>query len=401
MTDDHRKPVERRSTDESLRVERHKTDAQLEGTFGAITNADDDLVADARHKADSVLSDAREREDRKLAADGELDDAAGGLERERAHEDAVLAAERGGADHDVMAARARRQLAMVSLLAHERRDTDLRLELERTRADQALTSREDFMAMVSHDLRTLLGSIALSADLVNQLAAARAPIEKVVRYAESIQRFCGQMNRIVGDLMDVASIEADKLSIVRELSDPAQLVRDSIAAFQPAALIHQIELSCVIADRIDSVRFDPARVLQVLTNLVGNALKFTPKGGQISIRTESLGDGVCFAVSDTGEGIPAERLTQIFDRYFQTRENDRRGLGLGLFIVKSIVEAHGGRVWAESTPGKGSTFIFTIPGALTSATPGTGSAPPRPSQPPPPSTPDRSSLPAAADSRLG
>jgi signal transduction histidine kinase len=107
--------------------------------------------------------------------------------------------------------------------------------------------------------------------------------------------------------------------------------------------------------------FDPARILQVLTNLVGNALKFTPKRGRITLRLDVRGDDICFAVADTGEGIPQDRLTQIFDRFFQTREHDRRGLGLGLFIVKSIVDAHGGRVWAESTIGHGSTFSFTIP----------------------------------------
>jgi signal transduction histidine kinase len=308
-----------------------------------------------------VLSNAREREDRKLAEDGVVAQSADALEKERADEDTVVMAERSEADQDAMAARRRRQLALVSLLAHERKDTDLRLELERSRADQALTSREDFMAMVSHDLRSLLGGIALSADLVNQLAAANAPIAKVVRYADSIQRFCGQMSRIVGDLMDVASIEADKLAIVRELGDAAQLVRESIDAFQPAAHTHDIELSCEIAAGTTTAWFDPARILQVLTNLVGNALKFTPKRGRITLRLDVRGDDICFAVADTGEGIPQDRLTQIFDRFFQTREHDRRGLGLGLFIVKSIVDAHGGRVWAESTIGHGSTFSFTIP----------------------------------------
>jgi signal transduction histidine kinase len=361
MTEDDRKPGERDSTDESLRTERRKTDSHLAGALGAMRDAGDDLIATARDKADAVLSDARDREDEKLAVEGELEGAADELDQQRAHEDALLASERSGADDDATAARARRQLALVSLLAHERKDTDLRLELERTRADQVLSSREDFMAMVSHDLRTLLGGVALSAELVNELAAANAPIEKVVAYCDRIQRCCGQMNRLVGDLMDVASIEADRLSIVPELSDPLLLVRESIDAFQPAALLHQIELACTSGDSTEPIAFDPGRILQVLTNLVGNALKFTPKGGRVSVRVESTGDEVWFSVSDTGEGIPEDRLTQIFDRFFQTRTNDRRGLGLGLFIVKSIVKAHGGRVWAESTPGKGSTFVFTLP----------------------------------------
>lgn len=361
MTDHDRKPGERDSTDEGLRTERRQTDSYLAGTLGAMGNAGDAQVAKVRDKADSVRSDARDREDEKLAADGDLENVAGDLKLQRAHEDAVLATERSGADNEATAARARRQLALVSLLAHERTDTDLRLKLERTRADQVLSSREDFMAMVSHDLRTLLGGIAFSAELLNELAAANAPIAKVIDYANRIQRCCGQMNRIVGDLMDVASIEANKLSIVPELSDPALLVRDSVDAFQPAALLHEVELACESVGGAELIWFDPGRILQVLTNLVGNALKFTPKRGRVTVRVESRAEEVWFAVSDTGEGIPADRLTHIFERFFQTRRNDRRGLGLGLFIVKSIVEAHGGRVWAESAPGTGSRFVFTLP----------------------------------------
>jgi len=169
------------------------------------------------------------------------------------------------------------------------------------------------------------------------------------------------MNRLVGDLMDVASIEAGRLSVFRELSDPAFLVRDTLDAFLPAARLHEVELAAELEEGIEPVEFDPTRILQVLTNLVGNALKFTPKGGRITMRVASRGPEVEFAVSDTGSGIPQDRLTQIFDRFYQTLEHDRRGLGLGLFIVKSIVEAHGGRVWAESPPGVGSTFIFTLP----------------------------------------
>src|SRR4051812_27381760 len=237
MTDSERKPGERRSTDESLRIERRQTDSHLAGTLGALGDAGDDLIAKARDKADSVLKDARDRQDEKLVSDGRLENAADDLEQQRAGEDATLASERSDADDEATAARAQRQLALVSLLAHERKDTDLRLKLERTRADQVLSSREDFMAMVSHDLRTLLGGIALSAELVNERAAANAPIADVIGYANRIQRCCGQMNRLVGDLMDVASIEADKLSMVQELSDLVRLVRDSVDAFQPAALL--------------------------------------------------------------------------------------------------------------------------------------------------------------------
>lgn len=361
MTDDERRPEERHSTDESLRTERRETDSHLAGTLDALVDAGGDLVAKARDKADSVLQDARELQDEKLVADGQQEDAADDLEQQRADEDAALATERGSADEETTAASAQRQLALASLLANERNDTDLRLKLERMRADQVLSSRENFMAIVSHDLRTLLGSIALSAELVSESAAANAPIADVIGYANRIQRCCGQMNRLVGDLMDVASIESNRLSIVQELSDLVRLVRNSVDAFQPAALQYAIELTCNTAQSAELVELDPGRILQVLTNLVGNALKFTPKGGRVTVCVESRTEEVCVTVSDTGVGIPADHLTQIFDRFFQSQENDRRGLGLGLFIVRSIVQAHGGRVWAESAPGRGSRFVFTLP----------------------------------------
>jgi signal transduction histidine kinase len=110
-------------------------------------------------------------------------------------------------------------------------------------------------------------------------------------------------------------------------------------------------------------KFDHERILQVLANLLTNAIKFTPAGGRILLRVEPVGQDVCFSVADTGPGIPSHQLESVFERFWQARSEDRRGLGLGLFISKGIVEAHGGRIWAESQPGKGSTFSFTLAGA--------------------------------------
>ena len=359
MTEDHLRP--RHSTNESLRTERRHTDAHLAQTFAAIKNVADDVVAEARHKADAVLTGAREREDKKLAADGERGNAVEGRHQQRAYEDAALTAQRGGADEAATAVRLSGQLALASFLEIERHDTDLRLEIERARADKLAGSSKDFMAMVSHDLRTLLGGIALSADLVKTVAAAEEPVGNTVKYADSILRLSARMNRLIGDLMDVASIEAGKLAIVRERADAGLLVQQTVEAFQSAATARSIALTCKIGEDLGAVEFDPERILQVLANLVSNALKFTPRGGQISVGVESVDQDLCFAVSDSGEGVPADRLSRIFERFYQTHDHDRRGLGLGLFIVESVVEAHGGKVWVESTEGKGSTFLFTVP----------------------------------------
>jgi signal transduction histidine kinase len=132
-------------------------------------------------------------------------------------------------------------------------------------------------------------------------------------------------------------------------------------AFQLAASAQGIQFTCECGTDSLVAEFDHERILQVLTNLVGNALKFTGKGGRIALRVERRGDDVCFSVEDTGEGIPSDQLEKIFGRFFQSHGGDRRGLGLGLFIAMSLVQVHGGRIWAESTLGRGSTFFFTLP----------------------------------------
>ncbi len=368
-------PPVRVTTDESLRTERHKTDAHLQENLGTVKDDADEVVAEARDRADSVLSDARDREDAKLAARGLSAEGAEILDDERAREDAALVAERGGADAAIQEERVQRQLALASLLAFERKDTDLRLQLERTSADAAVSSRENVLAMVSHDLRSLLGGIALSADMLGKSPQARDGTGTVARHAERIQSFAAQMTRLVGDLVDAASIEAGRLSVFAEHRDAADLVRDALEAFQPASSIKGVALACEIGQGTTAVEFDYERILQVLTNLVGNALKFTAKGGAVTIGVGGRGEDVCFFVKDTGAGIPADQLDRIFDRFYQTNLNDRRGLGLGLFIAKSIVEAHGGTIWVESTVGSGSTFWFTV--RPRAAGPATGAGPAR------------------------
>lgn len=349
-----RHPGERTSTDEGLRQERQKTDAELAQRSKALLETATEAISDAREKADSVLNQARDREDSNAGQSTQVTDA-----RER--EDAVIRAERRGADAVARNEVELQRIALASLLAFEREDTDLRLEIERKRADQVLASREDFMAMVSHDLRSLLGGIALSAELLKGVEQSEQPFVKVAHYAGRIQQFSARMTRLVADLVDVVSIEAGKLSLVRAPYEARQLLRDSLDAFEPAAKAEGIGLTCTSEGDLGSIDLDHERILQVLTNLVGNALKFTARGGRITIQAKRVDDAVCFSVADTGSGIPTELLEKIFDRHFQSESGDRRGLGLGLFISKSIVEAHGGRIWATSTPGKGSTIYFTVP----------------------------------------
>lgn len=356
-----KKRAERKDTDESLRAERQKVDAELSEKQRQIEGDANAIVDEARTKADAVLSDARVREDLKLEADGPPKNVAAILGTERAVEDAAVDAERRMADEALTSERARRELARSRLLAAERKETDLRLEIERARSDEALTSREDFLAMASHDLRSLLNGIVLNASMLKRLANPAQRDDIAARHANSIERFCGRMDRLIGDLIDVASLEAGKLAIQRERKDAVMVARESAEALQPLAAVTGIELACEPEDATVPAEFDYERIVQVLTNLVGNAFKFSKKGTRVVISVAKRGADVLFSVTDTGEGIDNDKLEQIFQRFFQTRRQDRRGLGLGLYIAKSIVDAHGGRIWAESVPGRGSTFFFTLP----------------------------------------
>jgi signal transduction histidine kinase len=148
--------------------------------------------------------------------------------------------------------------------------------------------------------------------------------------------------------------------------DAIRLVRETVEAFQPSASAKGIALESQVAKDSLLARFDHECILQVLANLVSNAIKFTPEGGRISIRVEPAGEEVRFSVADSGPGISEENLERIFERFWQVSASDKRGLGLGLFISRCIVEAHGGRIWVESKTGEGSTFRFTLPGARAS-----------------------------------
>jgi signal transduction histidine kinase len=169
------------------------------------------------------------------------------------------------------------------------------------------------------------------------------------------------MNRLIGDLVDVTSIDAGKLAMSPVRGDAAALVAEAVETFQPAALEKGVSLSAQVPGGALPALFDHDRLLQVFANVIANAIKFTPLGGKIGIRVEEGRRLLRFCVSDTGVGIPTPLLDAVFERFWQVGANDRRGQGLGLYISRSIVDAHRGRMWAESDPGKGTRMYFTLP----------------------------------------
>lgn len=349
---------ERRDTDGALRSERVKADIEFAERREQIEEDAESKVQLARDRADAVLERARARADQQL--DGAERDIA---EQEREQADAILRAERATADVELADERQERARALAELLRDERALTDRFLGNERERADAAISARDDFLGMVAHDLRTLLGGMAMSAARLMRMPSGEETSQQVQREAARIQRFTGRMTRLVGDLLDVVSIEAGKLQMEAAPHEANELLRETLDAFEPVAAAREITLRGRVYSGTLLAEFDRERILQVLANLVSNAVKFTHDGGSVSILAEPFGEEVRISVADDGPGVPADKVHAIFERYGQSASYDRRGLGLGLYISKCIVEGHGGRIWVESLPGGGSKFFFTLPAA--------------------------------------
>jgi PAS domain S-box-containing protein len=229
-------------------------------------------------------------------------------------------------------------------------------------AQQANRARDEVLGVVSHDLRNPISAIAMCVRVLEENApedaADRAELLRTIR--ESAE----WANRLIQDLLDVASIERGQLSLQLQEQDPARMVLQALHMFELEAQQHEITLTANVPTNLPLVNADSVRVIQVLGNLLRNAIKFTPQGGRITVSAEDRDGKLVLSVRDTGSGIADENLARIFDRYWQSADGSHaRGTGLGLSIAKGIVEAHGGRIWVDSTPGEGSTFAFTLPHA--------------------------------------
>ena len=258
---------------------------------------------------------------------------------------------------DVAAARVVGDLASLSLrrvmlLEESARRSD---ELKR-----AVRVRDEVLGIVSHDLRNPINTVMLAAGL---LLEARLPEEQQRRQLEIITRAAGRMNRLIQDLLDVARMESGRLAVERVPQPVAPMVREAVESHRSQAEERSLTLTCAAEDDLPIVEADRDRVLQVFSNLVGNAIKFTPPGGTIGVHAECREGEVVLSVRDTGMGIAGEELTHLFEPYWQASRTAHLGAGLGLSIAKGIVEAHGGQIWVESEPGSGSTFWFTLPTA--------------------------------------
>jgi len=223
----------------------------------------------------------------------------------------------------------------------------------------SLRSRDEMLGVVSHDLRNPVAAVKmLSRTLLgapeNDGTQAHESIGLIFQAAE-------QMDALIRDLLDVNRLDAGNLAISAAPVEPSALLTDSLQTLRPLVEEKGIDLDLQIETALPKVAADRDRIQQTLSNLVGNAIKFSPAGSKIVVVARSNSEGVVFSVLDSGLGIAPEHLPRVFDRYWQSSRTDRQGAGLGLAIAKGIVEAHGGRIWIESRPGEGTTASFTLP----------------------------------------
>ena len=352
--------TERELTDVSLRGEREEADREMMASRIAIEKQADAVLELARENADAVLVVAREKAD-KTADTAAASKIQAAIAEDREVEDANLFDERAAADKTLLRERDARAQLLTRLLPRVRDATDQYLLTERARSDDALATRDDFLGMVSHDLRDLLNGIVVSSQLLAQKLEKHSDRERLLLETTRIERYGARMNRLIGDLVDVASIDAGKLAMQAVQGDLASLVAEAVEALQITASSRGVSLAVRNVREPCLAEYDHDRLLQVLVNLIANSIKFTPEGGGIHIDCERVAESIEFCVDDTGEGIPAAMLEAVFERFWQVGKNDRRGLGLGLYISRCIVEAHGGNIWAESSPGQGTQMRFKFP----------------------------------------
>lgn len=229
-------------------------------------------------------------------------------------------------------------------------------------AQRAIQARDEVVSIVAHDLGNPISAIRIGTALLARGIDSGLDLESAHARIAAIRHSTEQMERLVANLLDLRRIESGRLNLDRRPHAPAAVLESLRRQFELLASDRDIAFTVEVRKSApDEVDADPDRILQVLENLVGNAFKFTPEGGTVNVLVSGIDGAARFEVRDTGPGIPADQVPHLFDRFWQAARPGRKGVGLGLFIAHGIVHAHGGRIWVESRPPNGATFVFTVP----------------------------------------
>jgi PAS domain S-box-containing protein len=343
-----------RFEDEGWRVRKDGSRFWANVVITAIRDATDSLVGYAKVTRDLTARREAEERSRELAAEQAAHAAAAkkSAELEQLNhrlEQALADAER---------ARAATEEAYREREAMLNRERDARADAER-----ATKVRDEVLAILAHDLRNPLQSVLGAASML----ALTPEHDKRQRPFNVIERAVRSMERLVTDLLDVARIESGTFAIRQERVDTSTLLREAVELCEPQALAMHVALGAEVPDDVKPMLADRDRLLQVLSNLLGNALKFSDAGTKVVVRAANTDGAVQVSVKDAGRGISEDDLPHVFDRFWQANRTSRAGAGLGLAICKGIVEAHGGRIWAASTLGRGTTIHVEIPEYLPNA----------------------------------
>jgi signal transduction histidine kinase len=279
----------------------------------------------------------------------------------RGDEDLAVAVMKAGAtDYVTKSALSPERLARAIRYARRVHRAEIQAREATEALEEAVEARDSMLAVVSHDLRNPLNAFATSLALLEELI--RDPDPTVARTLDAMDRSAQQMNKLLEDLMDVARIEGGRLSVEREPLPVADLLEEIYETFRPQARERELEIRPELAQQEATLHGDRWRLLQVLSNLVGNAIRVTPAGGLIRVGANDPGNGhMRLYVADTGPGIAEDDLPQLFQPFFQSRHTARGGAGLGLAIARGIVEAHDGEIRVESRLGEGATFFLDLP----------------------------------------
>lgn len=380
----------RRQSDDNLSAQRKKTNQSLKNSNNEAEVQNDKNVQAERDQTDErvlsqrVYNDSQRdlrRETKDYDAASERKDSDGRLKDERRRSDTAIELERAKVDFATDREREINKMTL-GLVERERKMADetlhserisrdgevfeassrLSLEIDRhSKTKVSLTTRDEILAIVSHDLRNPIGAVFSCAEMLLDGSMYKQMDPELKRWLEFIKRNADVSLRLINDLLDMERVAVGKLQLQRKNNDLPRMIQDSLETAAHAATVKSLRLVTKLAPDANDIHCDRDRIMQVMANLIGNAIKFTPEHGMITVTTVATGDETQITVSDSGVGVPPEKRDQIFERFAQIASTDRKGLGLGLYISKMLLDAHDGRIWVESKVGHGSSFSFSVP----------------------------------------